>query len=77
MTGTGTSPDTLDTDFDELLAARDVMSRLRSMSSKHIFFLAQYASSRMAQELQEGQQEVEAEVQVSFLASILRRGNHG
>ncbi len=67
LTCLGSPPDNLDSEFDKLLAAKDVMARVRSMPSAHVVFLAQYTQSRMVQEMNEGQFEIEAELQVCFM----------
>lgn len=46
-----------------LLAPTDTSLRLRDFSDAHIVHLARYGQTRMERELQEGQVEVEAELQ--------------
>nr|XP_031857611.1 uncharacterized protein CI109_007006 [Kwoniella shandongensis]KAA5524683.1 hypothetical protein CI109_007006 [Kwoniella shandongensis] len=57
-------PETLDTDLDELLEARDLSNRVRTLSPDHIVHLARYAAQRMGQEMSDQHSEIEAELQV-------------
>ena len=66
MLSIGSTPDKSEDEFDKLLSTKDLGSLLRSLSSAQIVSLAQYAQTRMLEELNEGQGEVEAELQVRF-----------
>ena len=59
-------PETLENDFEALLAANNPTARLRGFSDSHIAHLASYAQMRMQRELVEGHSEVEAELQASL-----------
>ncbi|WVF68272.1 hypothetical protein IAT40_003037 [Kwoniella sp. CBS 6097] len=55
-------PDGLESEYDDLLEAKDVLSRLRGMSSHQIVHLARYAQARLSQEMIDGQGEIEREL---------------
>ncbi|WVQ79198.1 hypothetical protein IAT38_001294 [Cryptococcus sp. DSM 104549] len=61
----GEAPDSLENDFDELLDARDASSKIRSLSSRHVIHLAQYARMRISRELEDGRADMEQELQTT------------
>lgn len=58
------SSDTMENEFEELLHAKDLLSRMRNFSSTQISHLARYAQLRLSREMEEGRIEVETELEV-------------
>lgn len=58
------SSDTMENEFEELLHAKDLLSRMRNFSSIQISHLARYAQLRLSREMEEGRIEVETELEV-------------
>ncbi|KIY35782.1 breast cancer 2 susceptibility protein [Cryptococcus gattii E566] len=57
------SSDTMESEFEELLHAKDLLSRVRNFSSLQISHLAHYAQLRLSREMEECRIEVEAELE--------------
>ncbi|OWZ37873.1 breast cancer 2 susceptibility protein [Cryptococcus neoformans c45] len=57
------SSDTMENEFEELLHAKDLLSRMRNFSSIQISHLARYAQLRLSREMEEGRIEVETELE--------------
>jgi breast cancer 2 susceptibility protein len=62
--------DRTEADFDELLAAKGGSHRLRSMSASQIGHIARYARERLETEVQSGQAQLEADLNVSVDSRI-------
>lgn len=60
-----TAFDRIESDFDDLLAAKGGSHRLQSMSASQIGHLARYARERLETEVQTGQAQLEADLNVS------------
>lgn len=54
----------MESEFEELLHAKDLLSRVRNFSSLQISHLAHYAQLRLSREMEECRIEVEAELEV-------------
>jgi breast cancer 2 susceptibility protein len=66
-----TAFDRTESDFDDLLAVKGASHRLQSMSASQIGHLARYARERLETEVQGGQPQLEADLNVSVIWLIV------